>query len=358
MSSEEPEPRPIGWYAITDACKRAHGEQEPRHWGTILSSFLGGKDPLHGISAYAVDAPVRHWHFISYGFSELYEKEWENPAVSGFGFEVTLRLARNDEAEPPGWALNFLQNLARYVFQTGNGFEPGHHVDLNGPIALGSPTKIKAIAFMEDPQLGTMETPNGRVQFLQIVGITLDELRAIKRWDTKKFLESTRDALPLGMTDLARDTLLSVPAVRTAVEEGCSRDGSSTAALHVQTLMWKQERRLIRGTKTRITLKANAVGDFGSLLLGRIGHGRTLAVIGKDAVVVFEPGDRGHLKVDDGEQGSVLHVKLTSADANGLSERLQPKAGIYEVPGIPGLEILVERAEIKDSDGRVVEVIG
>ena len=72
MSSETPEAEPIGWNAIDLACKRVHGEQEPRHWGTILPAFLGGKDPLPGISAYAVEEPVRHWHFVTYAFSELY----------------------------------------------------------------------------------------------------------------------------------------------------------------------------------------------------------------------------------------------------------------------------------------------
>jgi hypothetical protein len=49
MSSETQEAEPIGWDAINLACKRVHGEQEPRHWGTILPTFLGGKDPLQGI---------------------------------------------------------------------------------------------------------------------------------------------------------------------------------------------------------------------------------------------------------------------------------------------------------------------
>ena len=51
--------------------------QEPRHWGTVLPAFLGGNDPLQGISAYVVEEPVRHWLFVTYGFSELDEKEWE-----------------------------------------------------------------------------------------------------------------------------------------------------------------------------------------------------------------------------------------------------------------------------------------
>jgi suppressor of fused len=46
-------------------------------------AFLDGKDPLQGIFAYAVEEPVRHWRFVPYGYCELYETEWENPARSG-----------------------------------------------------------------------------------------------------------------------------------------------------------------------------------------------------------------------------------------------------------------------------------
>ena len=106
-------------------------------------------------------------------------------------FELTLRLARGAEEEaPPMWALNFLQNLARYVFKSGNVFAPGHHMNLNGPIALGRETAIQAIAFAADPELGARETPHGRVEFVRVVGLTIDELRAGVAWDTLKLLEA------------------------------------------------------------------------------------------------------------------------------------------------------------------------
>lgn len=30
---------------------------------------------------------VPHWHYVTYGYSELYEKECEDPAVSGYGLK-------------------------------------------------------------------------------------------------------------------------------------------------------------------------------------------------------------------------------------------------------------------------------
>ena len=133
----------------------------------------GGEDPLDGISVYRAR---RHWHFVSYGLSELYDKESDEPDVSGFGkFELTFACARGDEAEPPAWAVDFLQNLARYVFETGNVFEANHQFDLGGPIARGKDDRGARGGVRTRPGAPPITTPFGRVDFLQIVGVTRDE---------------------------------------------------------------------------------------------------------------------------------------------------------------------------------------
>lgn len=63
-----------GWDAIDKAMEELYGEQEPKHYGTSIPYMLGGPDPLDGISVYALNTPMPHWHFVTYGFSELYEK--------------------------------------------------------------------------------------------------------------------------------------------------------------------------------------------------------------------------------------------------------------------------------------------
>ena len=109
-----------GWDAINAALAPLYAGQEPRHFGTALPYTLGGQDPLDGISVYWADAPVPHWHYITYGFSELYAKESSDADASGYGFELTFRLAaeagENAGSTPPVWPMNLLQNLARYVF--------------------------------------------------------------------------------------------------------------------------------------------------------------------------------------------------------------------------------------------------
>jgi hypothetical protein len=169
-----------GWDAIDAALAELYGDREPdRHYGTVMRWSLGGDDPLDGLSAYKItDEGPAHWHVVSYGMTELYDKESDDPDESGWGFEFTMRVACDPEDdEPPAWALNFLQNIGRYVFNTGNVFAAGHHMNINGPIALDHDTKIRAIAFSDPPKLPVeVESPHGTFGFLHVVGITLDEL--------------------------------------------------------------------------------------------------------------------------------------------------------------------------------------
>src|SRR5579884_4223990 len=102
MTDETDEaPEAPGWDAIDAALRPIYGDREPYHVGTVIPYALGGPDPIHGISAYKNDAPASHWHFVTYGFSELWAKESDDPDVSGFGFELTFRLARKVKDKKP-----------------------------------------------------------------------------------------------------------------------------------------------------------------------------------------------------------------------------------------------------------------
>jgi hypothetical protein len=278
--------RAVGWDAIDARLRPVYGEQAPKHYGTLIKYCLGGPDPLDGISAYRRDAPTPHWHFITYGFSELYEKESDAPDVSGYGFELTFRLARSPEAaEPPRWALHFLQNLARYVFKTGNSFSAGDHMDLNGPIALDEKTGIVAIGFAKEPELESITSPNGRAEFVQVVGLTRDEYGAIRRWNTTGFLEVLSQRIPLLVTDLARRSVLEEPDTAAVVEKRTKAEGSSTGFLFNDSLSWRLE----SGTRALVTIGANPVRNLREILPGRIPHKRSLALGSGKQTLLFEP---------------------------------------------------------------------
>lgn len=198
-----------GWDAIDSRLKEVYGSQEPRHWGTVLKAMLGGPDPIDGISAYESQAGgINHLHFCTYGYSELYyNEEAVGKDFSGFGFEMTFRLASPlPPKEEPVWVWNLLQNLARYVFESGKCFEKYHWIPANGPIRLEYNTDIVGLAFALDPELPPIESPHGTVEFIQAFGITSTELASLKTKSRscQQIIEEQRRLNPMLVTDLAR----------------------------------------------------------------------------------------------------------------------------------------------------------
>jgi hypothetical protein len=198
-----------GWDAIDARLDEVYGGQEPKHWGTLIKHMLGGPDPLDGISAYqCTDGGVNHLHFITYGYSSLYyDEDAVGKDFSRFGFEMTFRLASElPPARDPIWVCNLLQNLARYVFKSGRWFEQYHWIPANGPICLDSQTDIVGLAFLTDPSLAPVNSPHGRVEFIQAFGITQAELDTLKTKSqtAEAVIEHHRRTNPLLVTDLSR----------------------------------------------------------------------------------------------------------------------------------------------------------
>jgi len=197
-----------GWAAIDAALARIYGDATPRHFTTVVKYKDGGKDPLDAISVYACDEGRPHWHFVTYGFSELGAKTSENRRKSGWGFEMSFRLARAPtDPEPESWPLVLLQQLARYVFESGTPFDVGHHIDLGTPLVQGR-TMLDVLVFALDAKLGKIDTPNGRVKFLTPVGIFQAEKASIAANQYYGFLSRYSRDSPLFVTDLERRTVL------------------------------------------------------------------------------------------------------------------------------------------------------
>ncbi|MCB9587417.1 MAG: suppressor of fused domain protein [Polyangiaceae bacterium] len=330
-----------GWAAIDAALKPIYGEQEPRHMAPMLPPMLGGSDPLHGISAYRSGfGGTPHWHFVTYGYTELWQKESEDPEYSGFGFEMTMRVVDASD-EPPMWVFNLLQNVARYVFRTGNVFAVGHSVPANGPIHDGTDTALVAAVFAEDPQLPPISTPNGDVEFLQLVGLTQDEYDAAREWDADKLLELARPRNPALVTDEHRTSWLEQPAFRAAVEAGVEKDGSSQGVLMMTHGSFEP------GPPSVLGVAASALDNLQRAMRNRLGHGRGL-------LLTWPEGEAGLLPEPhpDDPQGLVL----SPPDREALMA-IPVKRGDYSLPG--GLVVRVIPVDIYDATRtHVVKVIG
>lgn len=337
-----------GWDAITAAADALHPGQEPMHWGTVVRWRLGGPDPLDGVSAYRADGPPAHWHYVTYGLTELYDKESEDPAESGWGFELTFRLRRAAaDTEAPMWAVSMLQNLARYVFESGNVLAAGDHIDMNGPIVQGSPTAIRAIAFTADPELPAIDSPNGRVRFIQVVGLTLDEYAAIQDWDTHGLLELLARNDPLLVTDLERASLLDDPATADEIRRRTASEGSSMSAINVTRLDWSTA-----GDVPTLTVGALAVDRLRRLAVGRLGFGRPFTIAGPDRWVVVSTAVTSSWQVGDDEH---VHLELGPEDRAGLAA-VPSVAGTYPIGTLFRLDVVAET--ITDQHGNEIETVG
>lgn len=313
-----------GWDTIDAVFDALYPDQpSPKHFGTLIRWSLGGNDPLDGISAYRALTPRPHWHYVSYGLSDL---RGERPGgdESGFGFELTFRLAHpsaaDPDAEPPMWPLSLMQNLARYVFETGNVLRVGDHLDANGPIFLDEDTELTALLFVLDPLAGEIRTPSGALRFTQLLGITATDLDDVRDWNAAAFagLLGERDG---GITSLESTSLRDDARFAERIERGKDQDGSSVGYLYVENLGVESV-----GGQLSVTIDALAAEAIAKAMETRLGHGRDLRLVGGERVVLFAPSTE---PAAPSEGDGVVTVPMTVADRDALAAGLL--AGDVEV---------------------------
>ncbi|MEM6926603.1 MAG: suppressor of fused domain protein [Myxococcota bacterium] len=172
------DPPAVGWQAIVAAFTSHYGDQDPQHWAPDVYRMNDLSDDaaaFDGISAYAADG---FWHLVSFGLTELYRKEAGNdPHVSGFGYELTLKIPRIGDT-PPAWARQVLEGIGKQVWK---GLALGHgHTIQTGPIDGRADTPLDAMLVVRDPAFPEpLDTPHGRVELLLLVGVTSEERQAV-----------------------------------------------------------------------------------------------------------------------------------------------------------------------------------
>lgn len=172
-----------GWDYITKACEKVYPTQkDPKHYGTLINWKFGGNDPLDGISIYDGG---EYWHFVTYGLSELYDKETDNKNISGYGMEFTFKLKKdnyeNEEAEIK-CICGILQSIARVTFTNGEIFNSYEYLYTGQTQGIDSKMKSNITGFITipDKEIESIMTPNGKVDFVEFIGVTNNELLALK----------------------------------------------------------------------------------------------------------------------------------------------------------------------------------
>ena len=198
----------LGWEAITKEFERIYPNQtNPKHYGTLIKWALGGKDPLDGISIYDGGD---YWHFVTYGMTELYEKEGDNNEISGFGYEMTFKLKKDNYLDEEGelkCICGILQAIARITFNNSELFQPYEFLYTGQITGIDAYQKSNITGFIcvPDTSVNTIKTPNGKVEFLEFIGMTDAELKTLSS------LQSVKDIyakLGSDVTDYNRKSLV------------------------------------------------------------------------------------------------------------------------------------------------------
>ncbi len=196
-----------GWEAIDEVFDKLYPNQSPAHYGTIMPkrAIFGGEEYLDGYSIY--QSPNGYKHLLTYGMTELYTSEESfDGEWSGWGYEMTIKL-KEDLTEDCLWAINMLSNLARYTYTRKRFFEPLQFVAGNGTsLHIGVESAITALLVVNDTEASGIDTVHGRVEFMQLVGITQQELEMIKEDHTQSriLVEKMKVDNPYLVTDMKR----------------------------------------------------------------------------------------------------------------------------------------------------------
>ncbi len=313
-----------GGDAIDYACARLYRDQpNPLHVSPTVKYHHGGPDPLAGVSIYNARSPRAHWHYISYGFSDLYGAQ-DAESESGYGFELTFRLA--DESamtggNPPLWPVTMMQNLARYVFETGNIFGQGHHFDANGPITNDTGTRLRAVGFTLDPDLGEIETPYGRLAFLQILGLTTADLSDAMAWQGKKFFKLLMSTFPKGVTIMDRDSLRADPDLSLKIVDGQDRDGSNLGAAFLNALDFID-------IPLTVVLERKAAQDLRNFLSRRLPRGEAFTLLGPTKAIQFSLASFDDVIINN---ENFAQIQLSHDTFEGIQQELGNLTGDVQI---------------------------
>jgi suppressor of fused-like protein len=171
---QQPPEKPLspapGWDALEQAFADLYPGRPTKWWEhdgfhRMHERRIPPENPLEAVAIYD---PGPFWHFVSFGMSELYAKESEGD-FSGFGYEFTLRVAKDPSGEPPLWPVEVMVNLAKAAHK-GEDFTPGHTIH-TGPLTGQKETPLTSLLVTLDPAIPLLETPHGKVALLLLVGV-------------------------------------------------------------------------------------------------------------------------------------------------------------------------------------------
>jgi suppressor of fused-like protein len=307
-----------------------------------FESTEGRSFHLDGVFALLIEGDTPHWLVVSRGLTKLLDERGDD---LGPRFELTCRLPARirDPGEDFGWIVSWMQGLADYLAESGASFEPFHQKKMLN----GDDDSISGLVFVADVVLPALESGKAKVSFLQMVGLTTDELRAMQTWQARPFVDLIRTRNPLLLTH-PRASLLGDADFASQVEEGSGRDGSSMGVLSSVELFWLEE-----ADELQVHLSPNAIEAVRFGLLHRLRHGQRLVLFGDpriqhrderlvqhapvNALLVPEDGPSG-VEEHGGMKLAVLRIPKNAIEA--LLDVLHGAPGSQAIATLPGVRFV------------------
>ena len=169
-----------GWDAIEEEFRRLYPGAVPEHMATVIAAraVFGGDQYLDGYSFYP--SPKGYLHIVTFGLSELYgNKRAFGGAWSGRGCELTMKVQESMASEAL-WACDILSAIARY-FAEGRHRPAPYQLLTEEELGISrlSQSHIKTVLLIPDTEAQPLQTVYGRVQFLQVLGLTAAQAAAL-----------------------------------------------------------------------------------------------------------------------------------------------------------------------------------
>jgi hypothetical protein len=232
---------------------------------------------------------------------------------------------------PPPWAAELLAQVFRQ-HADGAAMEPGQSLRLTAPLTEDSDMQAAALAV--DPKLGTLETAHAKLTGLAVVGLCKDEERLAREWSPLGLSQILLQFDPALITDPERQSLMSSPRARTAIEQRAAQEGSSlhTAWTPISVLAKK-------GDGVQWGLSPEGVELLIALLKGRTGFLRPFTLRSPDAQVEVVPADAPRATVTD----HTMLLQLPHTAAKAIRSTVRPAPGTYKLPELPTLTFEVSK---------------
>ena len=194
---------------IYDEIDRAYPNQENTVNFAIQSKFgIGVPAPLDGITV--IDGGD-YLHFVTFGLSEPFYDAPKDSKYSGYGIEYTLKLKKPSEEHKEAEInnmLNRLQSFARACREDNDLIKQYDYVYSNDPKGIDAEKKSKITSYITipDQNLKTLETQNGKIYFVQFIGVTTEEINTIINKELR--IENLYAKLPSDITDYGRESVI------------------------------------------------------------------------------------------------------------------------------------------------------